>query len=103
MTPMIPPMTTAMERTCQESSDQGNNGATGTNLVTGVADSTSTDVGVTGVNWNVSILPVKAADTNGELSEDAIIAGLYYCVALEKCRREHCGDQRQLWRCIALF
>ncbi len=38
-------------------------------------------LGTTGVNWQVSILPIKAADENGEFSVADIISGINYAAA----------------------
>ncbi len=38
-------------------------------------------LGVTGVNWDVSIMPVRAADASGGLPDSAIIDGINYACA----------------------
>ena len=38
-------------------------------------------IGVTGINWNVSIMPLKAADAEGHLPSDAVISCIEYAVA----------------------
>ena len=40
-------------------------------------------VGVSGVNWNVSLLPVKVLDENGAGETSNIIAGINYCIMLK--------------------
>ena len=39
--------------------------------------------GVTGVDWNVSLLPVKVADASGSIPSGTEIAGLNYCINLK--------------------
>jgi len=36
------------------------------------------NLGVAGVNWNVSMLPIKVLDSNGSLNNDAAVAGITY-------------------------
>jgi subtilisin family serine protease len=40
-------------------------------------------IGVTGVNWNVSLLPVKIADATGTVTDADEIAGINYCLTLK--------------------
>ncbi len=40
-------------------------------------------IGVTGVNWNVSLLPVKVLDDTGAGTDSSIIAGINYCITLK--------------------
>lgn len=55
----------------------------GTNVAGIIGASGNNGFGVTGVNWNVSILPVKVLNAAGAGSDASIIAGINYVVTLK--------------------
>ncbi len=59
--------------------DQGH----GTNVAGIIGAEGNNGIGVTGVNWNVSLLPVKVSDAQGSIPEAAAIAGINYCITLK--------------------
>ncbi len=41
-------------------------------------------LGVSGVNWHVSLLPVKVGDSSGNISTSAEVQGIYYLITLKE-------------------
>lgn len=55
----------------------------GTNVAGIIGAEGNNGIGIAGVNWNVSILPVKVLDNNGEGTTATIIAGVEYVTTLK--------------------
>jgi subtilisin family serine protease len=55
----------------------------GTNVAGIIGATGNNEQGVSGVDWNVSLLPVKVADANGDVPDSALIAGIDYCLTLK--------------------
>ncbi len=55
----------------------------GTNVAGIIGASGNNGIGVSGVNWNVSILPVKVLDATGTGTDASIIAGINYVIDLK--------------------
>ncbi len=59
--------------------DQGH----GTNVAGIIGGEGNNGIGVAGVNWNISMIPVKVLDANGEGSTASIIQGVEYITTLK--------------------
>ena len=53
----------------------------GTHVAGTIGARGNNSLGVTGVNWQVSIMPLRAGDASGSLSESAIISSINYACA----------------------
>ena len=60
----------------------------GTHVAGTIGARGNNSVGVTGVNWQVSIMPLRAGDAGGSLPNSAIISSIYYACAERRPRRE---------------
>jgi subtilisin family serine protease len=69
--------------TVNNSADITDENGHGTNVSGIIGASGNNGIGVTGVNWNVKILPVQVADANGAVSDSELIAGIEYVVNLK--------------------
>ena len=65
------------------SSDVQDNNGHGSAVAGVIGAAGNNGVGVTGVNWSVSLLPVKIADDFGDVADANRIAGINYCIMLK--------------------
>jgi subtilisin family serine protease len=56
----------------------------GTAVAGVIGASGNNGIGVTGVDWNVSLLPVKVADAEGNAPDSSVIAGINYVINLRQ-------------------
>ena len=64
------------------SADVTDDNGHGTAMAGIIGASGNNGIGITGVNWNVSVLPVKVADAGGNAPDSAVIAGINYVINL---------------------
>lgn len=66
-----------------DNSDVSDDNGHGTNVSGIIGASGNNQVGVSGVDWNVSLLPVKVAAADGSVPTSAEIEGINYCITLK--------------------
>jgi len=54
----------------------------GTRVAGVIGASANNEIGVVGVNWDVTIVPVRIADSNGDAEDAYVIAAIYYAASL---------------------
>jgi subtilisin family serine protease len=66
-----------------DNNDVSDDNGHGTNVAGIIGAAGNNGLGVTGVDWNVSLLPVKVAAADGSVTDADEIAGINYCITLK--------------------